>query len=172
MLLLIRNLSYPEILVMYVDNLGSALAKDGSGEVRSHLDERLRAFAKGEIDHASEAIASLWRALIQRSKSPTISSNVVCFSSLWNCPTSIYRQGPTPPTEQPTLKLKTALIKSVRQGTFCDRRYLAKRGNRGKRQALVYFSSIVLGDSEFALNTRKHPPHHIKLFLVLLECLK
>ena len=64
--------------------------------------------------------------------------------------------------------LEIALIKSTRQGSFCDRRYLAKRDDSGKLQGLVYISSIVLGDTEPALNTRKllfilEHPHYTKM---------
>ena len=55
--------SYPEILELHVGNLTSILTEVGSGEVQDQLDERLRAFAEGEIDHASEAFSSLWKVL-------------------------------------------------------------------------------------------------------------
>ena len=56
------------------------------------------------------------------------------------------------PTELP---LRNALIKSIRQGSFCDRGYLAKRDDSGKWRAPVYISSVVLRDTEPALNTCK-----------------
>ena len=55
--------SYPEMLGIYVKNLVSVLTKTDSGQLQDRLDERLRAFADGEIDHASEAFSSLWRTL-------------------------------------------------------------------------------------------------------------
>lgn len=67
-----------------------------------------------------------------------------------------------PRVESPPLWI--ALIKSIRRGSFCDRRYLTKRDNLGKWWAPVYISSIILGNAEPTLNTRKllfkheHPP--------------
>ena len=57
------------------------------------------------------------------------------------------------------LPLTVALIKSIRQGSFCDRRYLTKQENTGKRRVPLYFSSIFLGGMESALNTRKRFLH-------------
>ena len=71
---------------MHVDNLASILTKADSGEAQDELDERLRGFAEGEIDHASEAFSSLWRT-ITRSRGPTcetargVDLNSVRFSS-------------------------------------------------------------------------------------------
>jgi len=48
---------------MHVGNLASTLTKADSGEMQDQLDERLQAFAEGEIDHASEAFSSLWKAV-------------------------------------------------------------------------------------------------------------
>jgi len=48
---------------MHVGNLASTLTKVDSGEIQDQLDERLQAFAEGEIDHASEAFSSLWKTL-------------------------------------------------------------------------------------------------------------
>lgn len=55
--------SYPEMLGIHVKNLASVLTETDSGQLQDRLDERLRAFADGEIDHASEAFSSLWRTL-------------------------------------------------------------------------------------------------------------
>lgn len=48
---------------MHVENLASVLTEVDSGELKDQLDERLRAFAEGEIDHASDAFSSLWGIL-------------------------------------------------------------------------------------------------------------
>lgn len=55
--------SYPEILKMHVENLASVLTRIDSEGVQDQLNERLKAFAEGEIDYASEAFSSLWRIL-------------------------------------------------------------------------------------------------------------
>ena len=66
------NRSYPEILGMHVENLASVLIKANSEETQNQLDERLQAFAAGEIDHASDAFSSLWRVLAQRKSSKRV----------------------------------------------------------------------------------------------------
>ena len=51
------------MLGIHVKNLASVLTRVDSGQLQDQLDERLRAFADGEIDHASEAFSSLWKTL-------------------------------------------------------------------------------------------------------------
>lgn len=60
-----ENRSYPKILEIHVENLTSILTEVDSGEVSDQLDERVQAFGEGEIDHASDAFSSLWKALTQ-----------------------------------------------------------------------------------------------------------
>ena len=70
--LTLYNRSYPEILGMHVENLASILIKAKSEETQNQLDERLQAFAAGEIDHASDAFSSLWRVLAQSESSGSV----------------------------------------------------------------------------------------------------
>jgi hypothetical protein len=53
------------LLRKHIAHLTSVLAEDDSGEVQAQLDDRLEVFAAGEISHASEAVSSLWRTLVQ-----------------------------------------------------------------------------------------------------------
>ncbi|KAF9642233.1 hypothetical protein BDM02DRAFT_3264538 [Thelephora ganbajun] len=144
---------YPEILRMHVENLASILIKVDSEEVQGQLNERLQAFSEGEIDHASEAFSSLWRTLTcgggdrgdETTRNTRQDTERFSFSPIF-----------VPAQDLP---LKMALIKSIRQGSFCDRRYLAKREHTGKWRAPVYISSIVLDEIEPALNTRGQMSH-------------
>ena len=127
---------------MHVENLASVLTEVDSGGLEDQLNERLQAFAEGEIDHASETFSSLWRTLTRSGGGETSRDNHQNnVRSLGGQPT------PTP--------LKVALIKSTRQGSFCDRKYSAKRNNTGNWRTPVYISSVVLGDIEPTLNTCK-----------------
>jgi len=145
---------------MHVENLASILTGDNSGEVQDELNERLQAFAEGEIDHASEAFSSLWRVLTSSGGGGTTRdgrSDSVSFPFLGRrlilIPVSQWWGFPL--TTGPTLD--KALIKTIRQGTLCDRKYSAKRNGVGDLGTPVYISSIVLGDTEPKLNTRKLP---------------
>lgn len=71
---------------MHVENLASTLTEADSGEVEDRLDERLRAFAEGQIDYASEAFSSLWKILTQSGGSGIgydIGRINVCFYFFW-----------------------------------------------------------------------------------------
>lgn len=50
--------------------------------------------------------------------------------------------------------VKIALIKSIRRGTFFDRKYWTRHSKNGDGLKLVYFSSIVIGDKMQELNSR------------------
>ena len=151
------NRSYPEILGMHVENLASVLIRANSEETQNQLDERLQAFAAGEIDHASEAFSSLWRVLAQSESSESIRphSDAVRPSCLcqWFILMHVWQSGSPPSVDSPLLN--AALIKSIRQGLFCDRKYLARLEDTGKRRAPVYVSSTVLQSVEHKLNTRE-----------------
>ena len=151
------NRSYPEILGMHVKNLASVLIKANSEETQNQLDERLQAFAAGEIDHASDAFSSLWRVLVQRKSSESVQprSDAVRPSCLrrWFILMHVWQSGSPPSAGSPLLN--TALIKSIRQGLFCDRRYLVKLEDTEKRRVPIYVSSAVLGGVEDKLNIRK-----------------
>lgn len=146
---------------MHVENLASILTGVNPGEVQYRLNERLQAFAEGEIDHASEAFSSLWRTLTHSGGGRTTLGSgwssvgssfpgrrliLISESQWWGSP---------PATELTPLRI--ALIKSIRQGSFCDRKYSAKQKDAGDLRAPVYISSIILGDTEPKLNTRKLP---------------
>ena len=132
---------------MHVENLASVLTEVHSGELKDQLDERLRAFVEGEIDHASEAFSSLWRALTDGGGGET--SFEIRLLEGRSSPTPLRRSQPL------ITSLKVALIKSIRQGSFCDRKYSVKINNTGNLRTPVYTSSIVLGDIEPRLNTCK-----------------
>jgi len=143
---------------MHVENLASLLTEVDSGELQDQLNGRLQAFAEGEIDHASEAFSSLWRILTHSGGGETsrdIRRNSVLFLEGQSLPTSVSQSwGSQLPAAGPT-PLKVALIKSIRKGSFCDRKYPVKRNNTGNWRTPVYISSIVLGDIEPTLNTCK-----------------
>lgn len=131
---------YPQILGMHIENLASILTEVDSGEVQDQLDERLQAFSEGEIDHASDAFSSLWMRLTQNGGGET------------PCETrSRVQSEALSSTVSPPLSI--ALIKSMRKGSFCDRRYMAKREDTGKWRSPVYISSVVLGDIDWTLGT-------------------
>ena len=148
---------------MHVENLASILAGVDSGAVRDQLDERLQSFSEGEIDHASDAFSSLWIKLTQSWGCETprgTRSSVVRFRFIQKSLALISFAQPleTPLLAEPPL-LRVALIKSIRQGLFCDRKYMAKREDTGEWRSPVYVSSIVLGDIELALNARELSSH-------------
>ena len=143
---------------MHIENLASVLTEVKSEEMQSRLDERLLAFTTGEIDHASEAFLSLWKSLVRRESNVTIRdtrSNAVSPSRFRKRFALTYVQQPGHPPSAGSQPLNKALIKSIRQGLFCDRRYSAKLDDTGKWRAPVYVSSIVLGDAVRGLNFRK-----------------
>ena len=155
---------------MHVENLASALTEADSGELQDQLNERLQAFVEGEIGHASDAFSSLWRILTHSGGGETsrdIRRNSVLSFEGRSIPTSLSQLwGFQLPAAEPT-PLRVALIKSIRQGSFCDRKYPAKRNNTGNWRTPVYISSIVLGDIEPILNTCKlfFMHEHIPLYL-------
>ncbi|KAF9645618.1 hypothetical protein BDM02DRAFT_3271586 [Thelephora ganbajun] len=127
---------YEDIRTMQVNHLASVLssadevsAKDLCGKV----DEMVDNYANGDLDHAMDAIILLWKLAKEPRRSP---------------PASPVARSSVRPTSGPANQrcLEIALIKSIREGVFLDRKYWTRHSKTAKVLRPVYISSIVIGE--------------------------
>ncbi|KAF9779143.1 hypothetical protein BJ322DRAFT_442637 [Thelephora terrestris] len=128
---------YDEIRRLYVEQLAFTWMKDStSGASRTSVDENIDSFVKGNLKHAAAAMAEFWEIANKdgeiKGRVATSKSNgeVVIMMSLSP------GQG----------SLEMALIDSVRNGIFFDRKYWARHSKAGDLLKPVYLSSRVMGD--------------------------
>jgi len=121
---------------MQVNHLVSVWLSGGekdSKELHKKLDEKIDSYATGELEHAAEAISSIWdlackdEALLSV---PKDHGHPRCLSALSF--TSL------------SLNLETSLVKSMREGSLLHRKYWARR-SRGGHMGLVYLPTTVSG---------------------------
>ncbi|KAF9645620.1 hypothetical protein BDM02DRAFT_3262815 [Thelephora ganbajun] len=150
---------YQEVRTVQVKHLASVWFRgdeesaEGLGE---KIDEKIESYANGQLDYAMEAMTLLWELsrghedpledLPQRIPSPVTLSDI----NTPVCPfpvVSFATDTPYPPQEsQNWRRFKTALVKSIHEGTFFDRKYWTRRSKTAKVLRPVYISSIVVGE--------------------------
>ena len=111
------------------------------------IDEKVDAYASGDLEYAGEAMSLLWGVWRKRRKNSPRST----FSST---PSSSRPRSISPAALTPT-NVKTALIRSIREGVFVDRKYWARRSRAGQVLQPVYLSSIVAGQRLPYIDNRK-----------------
>ena len=101
----------------------------GSGEeskaIRKKLDEKIDSYAAGELEHAEEAISSIWDLARKKEPLPPIPKGE--------------RESPKP---TPETGVQVSLINSMSRGSLLNRKYWARR-SRGGSMRPIYFPSII-----------------------------
>jgi len=127
---------YDEIRTMQVNYLVSVWLSGGekeSKELHKKLDEKIDSYATGELEHAAEAISSIWDSACKDEALPSVPKDYGDSQSL-----SVLGSTSLAPS------LETSLVKSMREGSLLHRKYWARR-SRGGRMGLVYLPTTVSG---------------------------
>ena len=104
------------------------------------IDEKVDAYASGDLEYAGEAMSLLWEVWRKRRKNSPAS--ILAFTPSSSRPRSTSPAALTPKNWK---RVKIALIRSIRGGVFVDRKYWARRSRAGQVLQPVYISSIVAG---------------------------
>lgn len=122
------------------------------------IDEKVGAYANGDLKYAAEVMSLLWevsRKSEHLSPGPprTGGGPIACSQS----PLSPRRQSlssgtPTPKNQE---HVKTALIRSIREGVFVDRNYWARHSRSGRVLRPIYLSSIMASHRLPFIDSRK-----------------
>ena len=125
---------YDEIRTLQVNYLLSVWSS-GSGEaskkLHKDLDEKIDRYTAGGLNHAAEAVSSIW--ILSRKK-----ETIRCTSSVYDNIEFIYSSG----DEEQEHDIRTSLIKSIQGRPLLHRRYWARRSRRGS-VCPVYFPCAV-----------------------------
>ena len=126
---------YSEIMTIQVNHLlGLWLSGDEkeSKTVREKLDEKIDNYAAGKLEHAVDAMLSIWEISNKEGATPSISV----------APPKWRRRSlfTTPPFAG--CDMRASLVKSIREASLFDRKYWARRSREGRIEP-VYFPSTV-----------------------------
>ena len=126
---------------------------------RISVDHKIDSFVEGDLEHATEMLSALWEIANKEGdvKAPSITAPTVSFpglrSSTSNTGTFMFQI--TKPTSPGHWNLvKVALIKSIREGVFFDRKYWVRHAKAGHALKPIYFSSTIMNDRAEQLNKR------------------
>lgn len=129
---------YTEIRTIYVSQLAYAWVGDPADATRVKVDKKIDSFAEGDLEHATEMLAALWKIA---NKDGTIAAP----SNVTPAVTQI-----TSPANWSSVKM--ALAKSIRTGVFFDRKYWVRHLKSGDALKPIYFSSTIMEDKAQQLN--------------------
>ena len=133
---------YPEMIDLHAENLASALLLSDSEELQGQLDEKLRAFTRGDIPHAAKAISTLFGILARCSPSetpPKIDDPGRRAKSKCS-----WAEGGDHGIPAYQKSMNTALIRSMCHGTFLDMEYVVRKNRVGDDKFVsIYLSSTI-----------------------------
>ncbi|KAF9778365.1 hypothetical protein BJ322DRAFT_1214739 [Thelephora terrestris] len=127
---------YEDVRTLHVNHLVSVLLhadENSAGLLYEKIDEKVDCYASGSLDHAADAITQLWKLSKGGECSPPVPPDEV---------------PPMEPISSPAnwMRVEVALIKSIRQGIFFDRKYWARHSKTATQPRPIYISSIVTSE--------------------------
>ena len=138
---------------LHVENLASALLSSNSQDSQERLNEKLRSFSDGEIPHAASAVSALFGFLARyrASETPLETGNS-------NPPAKLkctWAAGGNREVPSHRKSMNTALIKSIRCGSFFDMEYRVRKRRIGaNKYAPIYLSSAIFHGVKPKLDAR------------------
>lgn len=127
---------------------------------RASVNKKIDSFAEGDLtDNAKETLFALWE-VVNRDGDIKAPSNILPAVSPFRPPDVIrgclpsHDQAPQATNPANWAALMIALIKSIHEGIFFDRKYWARHSESGDVIKPVYFSSIIMGGKARKLNKR------------------
>ena len=133
---------------------------DKTEVIRTSVEEKIDRFSEGVLGHATEMISALWKVANQDENitaPPSTSPAVSPFPSLHpslrdTAMLTLNDQAAVVTSPAHWVAVKTALIRSIRQGIFFDREYWARHSRAGDVLKPVYFSGAIIEDKVHQLN--------------------
>ena len=135
--------------------------EDSTSEaIRASVEEQVDGFAEGELEHAGEILSALWEIANkdEDAKPPEDTSSTVSPFRFYVRHIVVLTSHCQPPQDTSPAHwaaVNTALIKSIREGVFFDRKYWARHSKAGDVLKPVYFSSTVMEDKSQQLKKRE-----------------
>ena len=128
--------------VIHLVSVWSSGDKEESETLHKKLDEKIDNYAAGELEHAAEAVSSIWELSRKKETLPSISRGQETIPSTRNFPRRPPSQGhhgwTLRGTTQQENSMRTSLIWSIQGGSFLNRKYWARR-SRGGSMCPIYF---------------------------------
>ena len=137
---LTRGCRYDDIRKACFTQLLSALRDDNAGKTTwARVCDVVDAHFKGDLEHVADTLLLLWRTVNQVDGTATTfdgTPSVRVFPSQIPTPNSLARWN----------VLKTALVKSIHEGVFFDRKCWVLHSRKGSAFKAVYFSNVIIGN--------------------------
>ncbi|KAF9785422.1 hypothetical protein BJ322DRAFT_829530 [Thelephora terrestris] len=130
---------HDEIRNLYIQQLAYKWMEDSTTKAtHSSVKEKINSFVKGDLERATEVLYELLEIASKDEEllAPTNTSPVIV--------RAVSHDNWTP--------VRTALIKSIREGVFFDRKYWARHYKAGDVLEPIYFSSACMGGNVQLLN--------------------
>ena len=138
---------------MFANYLASVLPQahgNSSKDLWKDIDKKMHCYANGELDHAMDTMTLLWKlskGTISSSNRPRKVSHVSPLTRSFTVTNLGTHPQPDPPSTPANWeRVEMALIKSIRQGAFFDKRYWTRQSKTGRALRPVYLSSIIAGE--------------------------
>jgi hypothetical protein len=136
---------------MQVAHLASvtSVANKNAKTLCDKIDEKVDNYANGDLDHAVDGIIHLWKLSKGDGRSSPVflvTTNSVSQPSFTTNP-SLHRQGLPTPGPASRRPVEIALIKSIREGIFFDRKCWTRDLKTARDLRPLYISSIAAGES-------------------------
>ena len=127
---------YEDIKMACISHLVSALQNDTAEKTTwTRLCEIIESHFKGDLQHVTDTLSLLWETISNDDERKTATSSSDAHSSA-----SVYNYSPWS-----SAILQAAIVKSIREGVFFDRKYWARYSKRGNLLKIIYFSSMFTG---------------------------
>ena len=152
---------HDDVRNLYTNQLASVWMEDSTTETtRASFEKKIDSFVKGGSEHAAEMLSALWEVINKDGDITAPSNTPINVSSSQSCLLPccagiLTSQDQTAQVVSPAhwTSVNIALIRSISNGVFFDRKYWARHSNTGDVLKPVYFSSIIMGDKVQQLNT-------------------
>ena len=151
---------------MFIDYLASILPRahsDFPKDVWKRFNDKIDSYVNGDLDHAVDTMTLLWKLSKGRGSAPSRrpdedkvsnASPLTSSSTVTNLGTHL-QQEPTPASANWEC-IEIALIKSIREGTFFDKRYWTRQSKTARALRPVYLSTIIVGGYLQRIMTASH----------------
>jgi len=130
---------YQEIRSLYIQQLAFVWMEDSTTEsTRISVNQMIDSFVEGDLDYATEMLSALWEIANKDGDVKAPSNTAPAITKV------------TSPGRW--LHVKSALIKSIREGVFFDRKYWVRHSKAGDALRPIYLSSTIMCDKIQQLN--------------------
>lgn len=120
----------------YLVNIWLSGSEEESRAVREGLEQKVDSYAAGELEHAVDAMSSIWEVSSKEGPVPSVTKSPSdILEILWD----IWMPSSGPSDLEET---RHSLIRSIKEGYLLDRKYWARRSKKGGIDP-IYFSNTM-----------------------------